>query len=264
MKKTSKKIAATLLTAALTSTIIMGTPFKANATSILINYSDPWNGTGTITFDVEAITPDRFIELKYGEEIVESNNYTVTEYKGGTVITLKEDYVQKQDLDGKDVTFYARFAGKKALPLMGIVLEDGQKEVTVQRENNGVIDKITLEKPLFEREDVDASKYVVTTTDDNFNIAFDEEYLNSIETAKSFGLYIRQDAEVPLKLVKGQAGDVNGSGTVELDDAQEILKTALKIKDSDGSEIKLSDINNDNEVTLEDAQLALKKALKIQ
>lgn len=61
----------------------------------------------------------------------------------------------------------------------------------------------------------------------------------------------------------GIMGDVNGNGSVDLGDAQLVLKAALKIEKLDADQIRLADCNMDQVIDLSDAQIILKKALKI-
>lgn len=59
-------------------------------------------------------------------------------------------------------------------------------------------------------------------------------------------------------------GDVTGDGQIKLDDAQTVLKMALKLKtDATEAQKKAADVNKDNAVDLKDAQLILKRALKL-
>lgn len=62
---------------------------------------------------------------------------------------------------------------------------------------------------------------------------------------------------------QGAYGDVNLNGKVEMDDAQAVLKAALKISSLAGEGAVAADVNQDGEITLADAQLVLKKALRI-
>lgn len=59
------------------------------------------------------------------------------------------------------------------------------------------------------------------------------------------------------------SGDVNGDGTVDLRDAQLVLKAALKIAALSDTEQNTADLSGDGQLTLADAQLVLKVALKI-
>ena len=59
------------------------------------------------------------------------------------------------------------------------------------------------------------------------------------------------------------SGDVNGDGTVDLRDAQLVLKAALKIATLLSTEQIIADLSGDGQLTLADAQLILKVALKI-
>lgn len=61
----------------------------------------------------------------------------------------------------------------------------------------------------------------------------------------------------------GKMGDVNGDGTVDLRDAQLVLKAALKLEKLDADQIQLADCNMDQVIDLGDAQIILKKALKL-
>ncbi len=58
-------------------------------------------------------------------------------------------------------------------------------------------------------------------------------------------------------------GDVDGNGKLELNDAQIVLRAALKISGLTQIQIQAADIDTDNQITLTDAQKILKLALKI-
>ncbi len=58
-------------------------------------------------------------------------------------------------------------------------------------------------------------------------------------------------------------GDVDNNGKVELNDAQIVLKAALKITGLTQIQFQAADIDTDNQITLTDAQKILKLALKI-
>lgn len=58
-------------------------------------------------------------------------------------------------------------------------------------------------------------------------------------------------------------GDANGDEKVSLEDAQLVLKVALKISVLDDKQKVAADVKKDEKITLEDAQLILKAALKI-
>lgn len=59
------------------------------------------------------------------------------------------------------------------------------------------------------------------------------------------------------------SGDVNGDGTVNLEDAQLVLKAALRITSLLKDEQAAADMSGDGQVTLEDARLVLKAALRV-
>lgn len=72
-----------------------------------------------------------------------------------------------------------------------------------------------------------------------------------------------QPSSNPNDIATGVKGDVTGNGKIELDDAQLVLKAALKIIKLEAEQEKMADYDQDNKVELDDAQMILKKALKI-
>lgn len=58
-------------------------------------------------------------------------------------------------------------------------------------------------------------------------------------------------------------GDVNEDGIITLEDAQQVLKAALKIETLEGNSLVNGDVDKNNEITLEDAQIILKVSLRI-
>ena len=59
-------------------------------------------------------------------------------------------------------------------------------------------------------------------------------------------------------------GDMNKNQIIDLEDAQIVLKMALKIVESQESDILMADVDEDIDVTLSDAQKVLRAALKIE
>lgn len=62
---------------------------------------------------------------------------------------------------------------------------------------------------------------------------------------------------------KRKAGDVNSDGTVNLTDAQLVLKAALNLSSFTNEEKEIADMNGDKRITITDAQLVLKVALNL-
>ena len=62
---------------------------------------------------------------------------------------------------------------------------------------------------------------------------------------------------------EGVKGDVDGNGTLDLQDAQMVLKAALKIIPVSDIIINNVDVDGQEGITLTDAQMVLKAALKI-
>lgn len=58
-------------------------------------------------------------------------------------------------------------------------------------------------------------------------------------------------------------GDVDNNGKVTLEDAQKVLRAALKLETLEAQATKAADVNNDGKVTLEDANKVLRVALKL-
>ncbi len=97
------------------------------------------------------------------------------------------------------------------------------------------------------------------------NISKDEDYnlyVNSVLTASTDETLMNPQEPVnPQQPEAILAGDANGDGQVTLEDAQLVLKAALKIIELEDA--RYGDMNGDNQITLEDAQKVLRKALKI-
>lgn len=258
------KITTLIVMEAFTLFFMICTAFEVNAGTPVIYYSDVWNGDNLATIEVNNISSERLKEVTYKGEVIDESNYSIADQNNSAVITFKQEYLQMLNLQNGSNTFWAEFKGIKALPLQGFVLEDGKNEVSIKRTLNQEISKLTLSKSSFQEEDVDESNYTITTTEDSFIITFDEAYLNGLTDIKAFMIYSIQNTNVVMELIKGQLGDVDSSGTIDLADARETLKMALKIKGISGVGLKLSDVDNDNQVTLADAQTILKKALKIE
>lgn len=76
--------------------------------------------------------------------------------------------------------------------------------------------------------------------------------------------YLKEEEVEQFQIVKIQlTGDVDEKEGVQLQDAQLILKVALKIEELSWEKERLADTNEDGKVMLDDAQNALKAALKI-
>jgi hypothetical protein len=56
-------------------------------------------------------------------------------------------------------------------------------------------------------------------------------------------------------------GDINGDGVLDLQDAIEILESAMGYRIATSDEIRRGDMNGDGKLTLEDARLVLKKII---
>lgn len=158
------------------------------------------------------------------EEDVDKTQYTLTNTNGNLVITFHEDYLQSM-------------AGDKVFHIYVV------QDVLVMLE---VVKGEASDAPAGSEEPVITAK--------------------PIESEVPTGTALPPESDEPVfsEVPKNQNGDVDNNGKVELNDAQIVLKAALKIIELSEEQIRSGDMNADKKITLEDDQSILKIALKIE
>ncbi len=238
------------------------------------------NGQGDVEPGSQIITGEAIVtvEVMYNYKIVNTKDYHlksakegdrcyVTDMEGNEVTSVAESGIRYElamadatiataELNGKDAKITAVKAGETTMTLTGyvgtLVFGSGSCEVTILSDGNAnpqasAIPPVSSEEPSNPPTD---SQEPVPPADSETPVASPEA---SQEPAQS--------TEPAPQL---EQGDADGNGKIELADAQNVLKAALKITNMDDEAIiKAVDIDGNGKIELADAQYILKKALKI-
>lgn len=245
------------------------------------------DGSGNVSPGSEVITGEAVItkELMYNYKIVDIKEYklhSVIEAGSGYVadaagnkvtsvaeeeiryeITLDDPSIVTVESDGKSAKITAVKVGETTLTLTGyagtMVFGKGSTEVKILPSGN------TNSQP--SEEPSTASEAPVQSTAPAISEAPVQSTTPAASEApvQSTAPAISESpvqSTIPAPQLEG--GDADGDGKVDLSDAQQILKAALKIADiEDEAILKAVDMDGNGKIELSDAQHVLKKALKI-
>ena len=195
------------------------------------------------------------VTVKDGQE---SKGYVDGIYYHVSLQPFEQDYVKYISLPENE-TYSIRCVGKNAgqvdcsitgITDNGTVVQKYFKNVTVDK--NVVIEMNNVS--------TDVNDYVVTDK------KADDKKQYTFNTIKVGDLVDENGNLLPdnnLTPAEGVKGDADGNGTLDLQDAQMVLKAALKIIPMSDIIVNNVDVDGQEGITLTDAQMVLKAALKI-
>ncbi len=195
------------------------------------------------------------VTVKDGQK---SKGYVDGIYYNVSLQPFERDYVKYISLPENE-TYSIRCVGKNA----------GQVDCSI----TGITDNGTVVQKYFENVTVDKNVVIEmnnVSTDVNDYVVTDKKADDkkqyTFNTIKAGDLVDENGNLLPdnnLTPAEGVKGDVDGNGTLDLQDAQMVLKAALKIIPVSDIIINNVDVDGQEGITLTDAQMVLKAALKI-
>jgi len=264
MRKMKKIVTGVLAFSMLLSSTINA---SANTPSLYI-FNDLWNGRGKATVEIDSSNSElKILSLQSDDNIMESPQFNKSSKDGNVFLTFEESTLKSLNLKNGVNNISAVISGENDKPYWyedALISEEEKNKVYFNISKNVIrIDKITYSSPDdYSEIEVPKDKYTAVQTENQYIVTLDEEYAKALEDTY-FTLYCQTNYVIFLQLVKGELGDANADGIIDLSDAKEVLKTALGIERESTQVLKLADYDKDDKITLIDAKSLLNAALGI-
>lgn len=171
--------------------ILSLTALNSAALSLIMYKFDTWNGTGTVSAEVDCLDSE-FDRLTFGStysDEIDSANYTVEKQQDKVIITLKEEYLKSLGTTDGTHTIFSHF-------LYGNCEADNQP-LTIDREQNKLcMDLMPCQtasgfdlasfKLFYGDSEIDPSHYTMETGEYNGVITFGEGFLETLPEGQYF------------------------------------------------------------------------------